>query len=396
MSAFDLGRRTVTPLVVLTVVGVALLAARCGKQEPAAPDHAQHDTATAAPPGHSEHAGAPAADAPDAGAPHGYVPVSVEASRLAAMAVSTALVEESEVTRRVRTVGLVVLDETRTAHVHPKVRGWIDGISVNFVGQRVEAGDVLCTIYSQEVYAAESELLAVLGQGGPLLQAARRRLALWDVPKSEIARLERSGEARRTFPLLAPRAGTVVAKQALQGMYVDASLELYTLSDLTRLWVLADVYDADVPFVTEGARARLRIQGLSAPIDTTVAFLYPTLDEATRTRKARFELDITTARLLPGAFVDVELELAVGRGLTVPESAVIRTGTRSIVFVAHGEPAAQFEPREVRLGALAGDRYIVETGLAAGERVATGAQFLLDSESRVRASSSKGAGHGGH
>ncbi len=394
MSALELRRRAVTPLVFAAVAGVALLAARCGKQEPAAADHTQHDSATAAAPGHAGHVGAP--EATDAGSPHGYVPVRVDPSRVAPMAVSTAAVEEGEVTRRVRTVGLVVLDETRTAHVHPKVRGWIESISVNFVGQRVEAGDVLCTIYSQEVYAAESELLAVLGQGGPLLQAARRRLALWDVPKSEIARLERTGEARRTFPLLAPRAGTVVAKQALQGMYVDASLELYTLSDLAKLWVLADVYDADVPFVTEGARARLRIQGLPEPIETTVAFLYPTLDEATRTRKARFELADEKAGLLPGAFVDVELELAIGRGLTVPESAVIRTGTRSIVFVAHGEPATHFEPREVRLGALAGDRYVVEAGLAAGDRVATGAQFLLDSESRVSASSSKGGGHAGH
>jgi len=328
--------------------------------------------------------------------PHGYAAVQVEPSQLAPLALSLATIEETDVTRTLRTVGLVGLDETRTAHVHSRVRGWIDKLSVSFVGQQVKTGDVLCTIYSQEVYSAELELLSVQGQGGPLLQAARRRLALWDVPRAEIERLERSRQPRQTFPLLAPRPGIVVAKQALQGMYVDASLELYTLSDLSRIWVQADIYEADVPFVTKGASARLRVGGASDFMTALVAFLSPTLDEATRTRKVRFELPNADGRLLPGSFVTVELEVQLGRALTVPESAVIRTGTRSIVFVAQGDPPTTFEPREVKLGPLVGDAYLIESGLEAGERVATGAQFLLDSESRVRASSRPGGAHGGH
>jgi len=390
MTTLTLPRRSWLPWVIIGVaftVVVALLLHR-GSRAPVGDAHVGHGVSVPSADPHAGHGSAPM--------PAGYAAVQIEPTKLAPLAVTTATVEEKDVTRPVQTVGLVTLDETRTAHVHSKVRGWIDAISVNFVGRDVKAGEVLCTIYSQEVYAAEIELLAVLGQGGPLLEAARRRLAQWDVPQSEIARLESSRQARRTFPLLAPRAGTVIARQALQGMYVDASVELYTLSDLSRLWVLADVYDADVPHVTEGAAARLRVAGVAAPIDTTVAFLSPTLDEATRTRKVRFEVPNSGGTLLPGAFVSVELDVALGHALTVPESGVIRTGQRAIVFVAHGEPATHFEPREVQLGARAGDVYVVSAGLAAGEKVATGAQFLLDSESRIRASSRPGGAHAGH
>lgn len=390
MTTSSFSRRALVSMAV--IAGVALLAviavllARPGK----AASGQKEDSPPAQVGAHAGHG----ASLPNA-LPHGYAAVTIDPDRIGPLALSTVVIGEAEVTRSLRTVGVVALNETRTAHVHSKVRGWIDRISANFVGQQVRAGDVLCTIYSQEVYSAEIELLSVQAQG-PLLEAARRRLALWDVPRAEIERLERSREPRQTFPLLAPRSGTVVAKQALQGMYVDASVELYTLSDLSRLWVLADVYDADVPFVSKGNTAQLRIEGAADPISAEVAFLYPTLDEATRTRKIRFEVPNESGRVLPGAFVTVDLEVKLGRSLTVPESAVIRTGTRAIVFVASGDPVTSLEPRELKLGPLVGDAYLLESGLVAGERVATGAQFLLDSESRVRASSMPGGGHGGH
>lgn len=331
--------------------------------------------------------------------PKGYAPVRLDPARAEALRLTTAAVAERDFERVVRTVGVVTFDETRTAHVHSKVRGWIEKVHVDFVGKTVRAGEVLCWLYSQEVYSAELELLAVLerasglpGAGG-LLEAARQRLAFWDVPQSEIQRLEATREPRRTFPLLAPRAGTVVAKEAIQGMYVEPSLELYTLSDLSRVWVLVDVYESDVPYVRIGDRARLTVEGGLAPLEGVVSFLSPTLDEATRTRKVRFELENAAGRLLPGAFAGAELDLAMGRGLAIPESAVIRTGTRAIVFVAHGEQSEHIEPREVTLGPLMGGSYRVEAGLAVGERVATGAQFLLDSESRLRATSVQGGAH---
>lgn len=331
--------------------------------------------------------------------PAGFAPVTLDPARRTALQLTTAAVEERDFTRVVRTVGVVTLDETRSAHVHAKVRGWIDGIHVNFVGQRVQAGEPLCSIFSQEVYTAELEFLTIVGRSStraesdPLLDAARKRLALWDVPKREIARLEATREQRRTFPLLAPRAGTVIAKAAIQGMYVEPSLELYTLSDLSRVWVLVDIYETDVPWVRVGDRARLTLQGGASTLEAKVAFLAPTIDEATRTRKIRFELQNPDGLLLPGAFVSVELELAMGRGLAIPESAVIRTGTRAIAFVAHGPQGEHLEPRELRLGPLVGDSYFVEGGVTAGEVVATVALFLLDSESRLRATSGPGGGH---
>jgi len=346
---------------------------------------------------HSSHS--QAVEGAAGGGPVGYAPVAVDPARSAALQLTTALVEERDFQRIVRTVGVVTLDETRSAHVHSKVRGWIDGINVNFIGGKVEAGEPLCSIYSQEVYSAEVEFLSILsrpsGRSGndPLLEAARRRLLLWDVPKSEIERLERTREPRQTFPLLAPRAGTVLSKEAIQGMYVDPSLELYTLSDLSQVWVLADVYEVEVPYVRVGDPARLTIQGESTPLEGKIVFLSPTLDEATRTRKVRFELRNNNGRFLPGAFASVEMDLKIGKGLAVPESAVIRTGTRSIAFVARGDPIEHFEPRELTLGPLVGDSYRVEAGLSSGERVATGAQFLLDSESRLKATSAPKGGH---
>lgn len=332
-------------------------------------------------------------------APSGYAPITIDPQRAAALQYATAAVEEREFTRVLRTVGVVTLDETRSAHVHSKVRGWIDGINVNFVGRKVRSGETLCSIYSQEVYSAEIEFLSILERAAsrptpdPLLEAARRRLSLWDVPKSEIERLERTREPRRTFPLLSPRAGVVLSKQAIEGMYVDPSLELYTVSDLSRVWVLVDVYEVDVSYVRVGDVARLTVEGESSPFEGRVSFLAPTLDEATRTRKVRIELENPSGRFLPGAFVSAELNVPMPRGLAIPEGAVIRTGARSIVFVAHGAQNEHLEPREVTLGPLVGDRYRVESGLEAGERVATGAQFLLDSESRLRATSGPGAVH---
>ncbi|MDQ3369422.1 MAG: efflux RND transporter periplasmic adaptor subunit [Myxococcota bacterium] len=312
------------------------------------------------------------------------------------MGLTTEVVSEREFRKTVRTVGLVTVDETRTAHVHSRVRGWIEGYYVQFVGRKVKKGEALVSLYSQELYAAQLELASLIRspvKSPELLVAARNRLALWNVPASVIEQLERTGEAQRTIPVLSPRAGVVVAKQAFEGLFVDPSLELYTISDLSRVWILADIYEADVSSVSVGSSATLTVEGVGEPLTAKVAFLYPTIDERTRTRKARFELANVSAAVMPGAFVTVELELVQQRGLAVPESAVIRTGARSIVFVVHGTHA---EPREVKLAGRVGDYYRVEAGVVAGERVATGAQFLLDSESRLRASSAPSGGHAGH
>lgn len=394
-------RGRVTRIALAVAVGGA--ACKGSRTEP----HEGHTTTSAAEvpaAGHEGHA------APSA--PAGYAPITIDPARAAAIGLATTRVEERDFIRELRTTGVVAVDETRTAHVHSKVRGWVEGISVSFVGQRVSAGQVLCGIYSQDVYAAELEYVALLGRTGgeplprgefadqerrareELLAAARRRLVLWDVPKAEIERLEASREAKRTFPLLASRSGTVIAKQVLDGMFVDPSTELYTVTDLSRVWLLADVYEADVSAVRVGQTARLEVQGAGAPLEAKVAFVPPTIDEATRTLKVRFELANDKRLLRPGAYATVAMEMALGRGLAVPENAVVRTGTRAIVFVVHD--GTHIAPREVRLGPLVDDLYRAEDGLSPGEVVATGAQFLLDSETRLRASTGAGGGHAGH
>lgn len=392
---------------------LVLLLSLAGCQPSHAQTHEGHATANSAASGPGRgHEGHRAAASVDANAPPGYAPVTIDPTRATAIGLTTMAVEERDFHRKLRTTGVVVVDETRTAHVHSKVRGWVDGISVSYVGQKVAPGQVLCGIYSQEVYAAEIEYLAVLGRTrvdslgrgefaeqertarDELVAAARRRLGLWDVPRSEIERLETSREAKRTFPLVSPRAGVVVDKQVLDGTFVDPSVDLYTISDLSRVWLLADVYESDVGAMQLGQTARLDVEGIAGTMEGKVAFLPPTIDQATRTLKARFVLDNKAGKLRPGAFATVAMDVPLGRGLAVPESAVIRTGARAIVFTVHEN--RHIMPREVVLGPLVESFYRLESGLSAGDVVATGAQFLLDSETRLRASSGPGPAHGGH
>ncbi|MBL9019381.1 MAG: efflux RND transporter periplasmic adaptor subunit [Myxococcales bacterium] len=395
---------------VAIALGLAVLAA-CSKTSPASGEHAGHDQgATPAAPATPATRAAGAAD-PHAGhtgsasvgsetpstTPPGYADVGLDPAQASAMGLTTAPVEHRDFRRTIRTVGVVTVDETRTAHVHARVRGWIEGFHVQYVGQKVSKGQPLVSVYSQEVYAAELELASLLRssvKSPELLDAAQKRLSLWEVPKSTVEAVIASGEPQRTFPISAPRSGVVVAKQAFDGQFIDPSLELYTISDLSKVWVFADIYESDVADVRVGAEAKLTIEGVAEPVTAKVAFLAPTIDERTRTRKARFDLANKSVLAMPGAFVTVEMDVGMGHGLAVPESAVIRTGERAIVFVVHGGVHAV--PREVKLGGRVGDAYRVLAGLEADEEVATGAQFLLDSESRLRATSAAGGGHAGH
>lgn len=344
---------------------------------------------------HSGHAMPPASRA--AAAPKGYVPLKVEAGSVAGFPLEVARVEARALRRTIRTFGVVTFDETRTSHVHPKVRGTLESVSANFVGKVVKRGDPLAELYSAPVYAAQLELVAVLDQGrqagDPLLEGARRRLQLWDVPAGQIETTVRTRKAPRTFTLLAPRSGTVLARQAINGMYVGPDTELFVVSDLSVLWVLVDLYEADVPLVQPGTRVKLTIEGAPAALDGEVAFLPPSIDESTRTLKARVVVDNSDGQLRPGAFARALIETDLGTALSVPAQAVIRTGKRNLVFVVNGE---HVEPREVQLGASGGEFVQVLAGLKEGEVVAVTAQFLLDSESRLRATSGPGGGHAGH
>lgn len=399
----------------LLPVGLVLLATgiACRGQSAPGDEHAGHSKRPPAPEAHQHEAEAPRAMPAISGMdmPAGYAMLNVDPARAAAIGLATERVERRAFRRSVRATGIVALDETRTSHVHSKVRGWIENVTADFVGKTIKSGTPLCTVYSQEVYAAQLEFLSVLDRTPTksdatgafadaersatqqLLAAARRRLSLWDVPEAQVARLEQTRHPERTFTLVAPRSGIVVSKQAIAGIFIDPGTELYVISDVAHLWLLADVYAGDAPWLRLGAPATLRVEGETEPMQATIGFLPPTIDEATRTLKVRFDLDNKAGRIRPGAFATVEMGVDLGSSLALPESSVIHAGDRAIVFVVKG---SVIEPRAVDLGPIADGYYRVLRGVEGGESVAIGAQFLIDSESRLRASSSPGAGHAGH
>lgn len=410
--------RQLAPFILLSSLGLACNE-QSGHLHETAPSattepptaHAGHDVPAELDPHAGHQMGEPSTGA-SASVPTGFAKFNLAPGRAAGIGLLLARVEERKFQRTIRTTGVVSLDETRTSHVHSKVRGWIERVTADFIGKKVVAGTPLCEIYSQEVYAAQLEFLSVIDQTRSrapasgafaeaeraatekLAAAARRRLTLWDVPRSQIDKLEKTGQPPRTFTLTAPRSGIVVSRQAIAGMFIDPGTELYVVSDVSKLWVQADIYATDVPWMKVGTPASLTIEGMeSQPRTATVSFLPPTIEEATRTLKVRFDLDNKDSHLRPGAFATVELQVDLGTSLAIPENAVIRAGSRDITFVVTGNTV---EPRAVSLGPVVDGYYRVEGGVADGESVAVGAQFLIDSESRLRATSSPGAGHGGH
>jgi len=384
-----------------------LLVAALGLGGKCSQDHSGH--ATGAP---SATGGGPHAGHPESAAPSGYAPITIDPSRVGPLGLATAKIEERDFAKQLRTVGVVALDETKTAHVHTKVKGFIEALPADFVGKSIKRGEVLAAIYSQTIYAAQLEHLALLDQpplsfGEPgsetkandkLLEASRRRLLLWDVPAAQIASIEKTHKAQRTYAISSPRNGVLVAKQAVLGNYVEPGAELFTISDLSHLWMLIDVYEADVPHVAVGQTAKLTVEGSPDALEAKVTFVAPTIEESTRTLKVRLDVPNPSGKLRPGAFATAELTLPLGRALAVPDSAVVHTGTRKIVFVVHAsaDGGAHIVPREVVLGPQVAGHYRVTSGVSAGEIVATSAQFLLDSESRLKASSAGAGGHSGH
>lgn len=398
-------RRAVVIHAVSKLLAIAFAAAGLGGQ------CAQHGEHPAPPP-----AGASSQITPST-APSGYAPITIDPSRVGPLGLATAKIEELAFNKKLRAVGLVTFDETKTSHVHAKVKGFIEALPADFIGKPVQRGAVLAAIYSQAILAAQFEHVALMKEPRALfedsalgdvegkswskiIEASRKRLLLWDMPRAQIDRLEKTLEPQRTFPIIAPRAGTLVAKQAVLGNYVEPGAELFTISDLSSLWVLVDIYEADVGQVAIGREAKLTIEGTPDQIIAKISFVSPTIDESTRTLKVRLELPNPGGLLKPGAFATAELDLPLGRGVGLPESSVIRTGTRNMVFVVHTMPdgTAHIVPREVAIGPLVSGYFRVSSGVAVGEVVATGAQFLIDSESRLKATTgaAPAGGHGGH
>jgi RND family efflux transporter MFP subunit len=341
--------------------------------------------------------------ADEAGPPPAAVPgravVSLTPERRSLLGVRSEEVRFERIEKSVRTVGRIAADERRLAHFHTKFEGYVEHLYVDFTGKYVNRGDALLAIYSPELVATQQEYLLALrtqkqlaaseiasvAQGGVnLLNAARERLLQWDIRPEDIAELERTGTPRRTFDLYSDVAGFVVQKNVVHGMRVMPSDTLFDIADLSRLWVLADVYDSDLAIVRLGMPAEVTLSYLPGKTwRGAVTNVAPTLEEKTRTIKVRIEVDNQGGTLKPDMFADVLLRNDLGMGLVVTDSAVIDTGERKLVFL--DRPDGSLEPREVEVGIRLPDGYQVIKGLSKGDRVVTAANFLLDSESSLRA-----------
>jgi Cu(I)/Ag(I) efflux system membrane fusion protein/cobalt-zinc-cadmium efflux system membrane fusion protein len=316
------------------------------------------------------------------------------------MGVRTAPVTRRDLSRSLRTVGLVAYDESRQYAVSSKIEGWIERLHVNQSGQPVRKGQPLLDIFSPDLVAAQQEYLLALESsqrltpspfpdiaagGQRLLEAARSRLRYWDISEQQIDQLERSRQVSRTLTLYSPNSGIVTMKKALQGMRVMAGEELVQIADLSRVWVNAEVYEQDLPWVKVGQDARVELpyapgRALSGKVD----YIYPYLDGETRTARARIVFANPGLELKPDMYANVQIVTAALKdALAIPADAVLRSGTGAVVFVVLAE--GKFDPRPVELGASGDDGYVqIRSGLTVGEEVVTSAQFMLDSESKLR------------
>lgn len=325
--------------------------------------------------------------------------VSIPTERLQTIGVKYEQVRRRPLEKVIRTVGRVAVDERRLAKVTIKFHGWIEQLFVSATGDHVKKGQVLFTIYSPDLVATQEEyLLALEGRkqlgesefpevargSKDLLDATRHRFHLWDITPEHIRELEETKQVMRTLPIHSPITGTVIQKQVLQGAHVEPGEELYTIADLSRIWILADVYEYELAFVKKGQKADVTLSyEPGTKLTGHVAFIYPTLDSKTRTATVRFEVENVVDKLKPDMYANVELAVELGTRLSVPQEAVIESGQKQIVFLHHG--GGRLEPRVIKTGLKTGAYYEVLDGLKEGEHVVTSANFLIDSESRLKA-----------
>jgi RND family efflux transporter MFP subunit len=328
----------------------------------------------------------------ESGAAGNPLAIAVDAATRQNMNLRTALVEAGPLRKIIRTVGTIDYNETALADVTTKFKGWVEKLDVDATGQLVHRGEPLFEIYSPELYSAEVEYLLALNAGSTndagvaaLRETAANKLKYFDVPDAQIAELEKTRKPEKTLPMAAPVSGFVIEKNVVRGQMVDAGMKLYRIADLGIVWVIAQIYEQDLPFVQLGQEVVVKVASLpDREFRGRVTFIYPNVDEKTRTAKVRLEFENPGYFLKPGMFVSAEIQAEIEpSAVLVPDSAVLRSGSRNTVFVA--EDDGHFSPRDVLLGVEAeNDRYQVISGLKAGERVVTSGQFLLDSESQLR------------
>lgn len=320
--------------------------------------------------------------------------------------VRTAVAGVRRIGRNIRTVGRVDLDETRLAYVNTRIAGWVKKLFVDFTGKDVKKGEPLLSIYSPDLVSAQEEyLLALKTQKSlspssyqyltesqdSLIESAKRRLLLWGIAPEQISELEKSGSPQTEMTILSPIQGVVIEKMVLDGAYIMPGMNLYKIADLSKIWVIADIYEYEVPLVGLGQEAKVELSYLpEKTFSAKVGYIYPTLDPMTRTVKVRIEVQNDDMLLKPEMFATVEIYTSSKAVLAVPSEAVLDSGVRQVVWVE--KKSGVYEMREVKTG-LRGEKFVqVLSGLRPGDKVVTSGNFLIDSESRLRS----GPGDAGH
>ena len=326
-------------------------------------------------------------------------PVHISAERLQSIGVKFGEIQRKPVEDEVRVTGTVAIDERRLSYVQTRFSGHIEKVFADATFQYVRKGQPLFTIHSSELVAAEREYLVakqnakefsnstipgVASGAASLLSSSKERFMQWNVPEEEIARLDSTGQVAEALEIDSPVSGYITERNALPNVNVQPETRLYTIADLSTLWVFAQVFQNDLGRVRAGQPASLTVDSYPGRVFRgRVDFIYPDIDMTTRTARVRLIFSNPNLTLTPGMFVNVVLQVPLGNQLVVPMDAVLQSGTRQIVFVDRG--AGYLEPREVQLGPQTGDKYIVQKGLKVGERIVTSANFLVDSESQLQA-----------
>lgn len=407
-------RYTLAALLLMTVTG--MLPGQHDHAQSQQQDHSRHDTSTASveqDTAHAEHS----SNSGETSGVHGRLPVELDAAQRQLINIRTTPVTEGRALVKVRAVGIVTYNETQIANVNTRIMGWAENLFVDKPGQFVNAGDPLMDIYSPELYSAQTEYLQAyrhcerlghldhtevdseqpeiwaqsMRDAETLLESARKRLRLWEVTEDEIRALEKSGMPRDTVQLKSPVTGFVIQKGIDPAQMVRPGMTLYRVADLSSVWVNAEIYEYELPLVKEGQQAL--VTAVAYPgreFKAEVNFIYPYSESRTRTTKVRLALDNSGGLFKPDTYVTVEFLVDLGHHPLIPDTAVFDTGTRQYVFVE--EHPGHFIPRSITLGPKVGRQFAITDGLVTGETVVVDGNFLLDSESQLRAAGT-GGGH---
>jgi len=325
--------------------------------------------------------------------------VKIDPTTVQNIGVKTAIIKRQALSREVRTVGTVDYDETRITDVNTKITGWVETLFVDYTGQNVKMGQPLLKIYSPELVAAQEEYLTssdyvkrlqgtasedVLKGAKELLHASKQRLLYWDITKGQIDELERKRTVSRTMTVYSPQEGVVIHKAVNKGAQIMAGQHLYRIAALDRVWVYAEIYEYEMPWVKVGQQAEVVLPSMPGKTLTgKITYIFPYLEPKTRTVKVRMAFDNAELTLKPDMFANVKIKPVVSLdAVVIPIQAVIHSGERNVVIIDLGE--GRFMPREVVLGVESEGVYEVLDGLSEGERIVTSSHFLIDSESNLK------------